>query len=529
MNSPESEWTENELLRRCAERPLDDSAWVEFLHRYDATIRGLVKEIVSGHRAEQFSNEVVDDLVQLVYCRLVEEGDLAFGRFAGSYQEWIDSYLATILTNVAREFFRDPREKGPAKMGESSRRIIDSLPASIRSLSRLRASQISEITPPYLAGQAVDFNQNPIAGMDDPSLLIPNVDQIWPPHGAPLRLEQFAYIGGGNRHEIGKDLSMPLHGERAAENAKLKPISRIALWRQMTHQPPEAASRIQVIDQLDVTIGVPQVLLNSQLSTERWQLAAFIDQDGHPVSSRVVVVRPKTERISMAVLWAICNSPIGNAHAYISSFSANPLAPEIGKMPVPDLNNTDLSNLELAARAYITRARAADGEVNIRMLTKHDMDNTELRPETPDDAAPESSAEDPTQEELKLLHWRVDSEVLRLYDLPARSERKILDLFSGSRRRGVPFEQTEYFPGGFTELNRLSELLAITADWQATNRERARLMDEAEGGEMSPEQTSELENLQRLADARVSLFKPSAPTEIDHMIESLERRGLWTE
>ena len=130
-------------------------------------------------------------------------------------------------------------------------------------------------------------------------------------------------------------------------------------------------------------------------------------------------------------------------------------------------------------------------------------------------------------EQLKTLHWRIDAEVLRLYDLPAALERKVLNLFSGVRRRGVPFEQTEYFPKDFTELDRLSDLLAITVDWPKTNRRRAKLIDLEEEDCLTPQQVEELKNLQRLADARISLLHPIQMEGADELIEKLKRRGLW--
>jgi hypothetical protein len=105
----------------------------------------------------------------------------------------------------------------------------------------------------------------------------------------------------------------------------------------------------------------------------------------------------------------------------------------------------------------------------------------------------------------------------------------VLDLFSGVRRRGVPFEQTEYFPKCFSDLERLSDLLAITADWPKTNRRRAKLIDLEELSQLTSEQTSELEHLQRLADVRVNLLRPRQAEAIDQQIEKLKRQGLWTE
>jgi hypothetical protein len=48
-----------------------------------------------------------------------------------------------------------------------------------------------------------------------------------------------------------------------------------------------------------------------------------------------------------------------------------------------------------------------------------------------------------------VLLQMVDATVLRLYDLPPRLERQILDLFAGWKRPGIPFDFDRYFPEGF--------------------------------------------------------------------------------
>jgi len=49
-------------------------------------------------------------------------------------------------------------------------------------------------------------------------------------------------------------------------------------------------------------------------------------------------------------------------------------------------------------------------------------------------------------------------------------------------------------------------------------------MDLEETRALTTAEASELENLQRLADANVGLTKPLAKGEIDELIEKLERR-----
>jgi len=74
-----------------------------------------------------------------------------------------------------------------------------------------------------------------------------------------------------------------------------------------------------------------------------------------------------------------------------------------------------------------------------------------------------------------------------------------------------------------------AELRAITTDWPETNRRRAELIDLEEEGRLTPAQADELENLQRLADAQISLLQPAQMAEADQTIEDLKRRGLWDE
>ena len=47
---------------------------------------------------------------------------------------------------------------------------------------------------------------------------------------------------------------------------------------------------------------------------------------------------------------------------------------------------------------------------------------------------------------LRRLLIFVDAELLRLYNLPARAERLLLDSFARYIRKGIPFEFKQYYP-----------------------------------------------------------------------------------
>ena len=131
MDSLQSEWTVTELLSRCAQRPVNETAWGEFLSRYHSTIRMHVSRTYHSRgkdqdRKQQFSDESIEDLVQLVYCRLVGDASIALKRFEGAYENSIYKYLAMISKNVVRDHFREMEALKRPKISHSLSQIIDS-------------------------------------------------------------------------------------------------------------------------------------------------------------------------------------------------------------------------------------------------------------------------------------------------------------------------------------------------------------------------------------------------------------------
>ena len=274
----------------------------------------------------------------------------------------------------------------------------------------------------------------------------------------------------------------------------------------LTHQKPETlwlnlSPSVMSSPGLGSTTGMRQVLLNYvRVSREEWRLKAFLDEKGHPVTTSFLVVRPKDRKIPIEVLWGICNSPFANAFSYSHSTKRHVLAGLMRLMPVPDVRSKNLTPLLNAVKAYLKAVRSQDI----------------LLPTT-------------FQDELKTLHWRVDAEVLRLYELPLHLERQLLNMFSGVKRRGVPFEQYEYFPREFKDPLTLRGLLAITVDWEQTNERRTQLIFKKVKKNISAEEKLELDELQRLADCRINLLTPFPIEKLEAVKEDLKRRGVWEE
>ena len=179
--------------------------------------------------------------------------------------------------------------------------------------------------------------------------------------------------------------------------------------------------------------GVPQILLNYiRVSNGPWRLKGLVDRKGHPVTSNFLVVRPKSNEWSLEVLWAIVNSPFANAYAYCNSLERNNQIGMMRSIPIPNCDSHSLVQLDYLAKEYFA-LYSSQGEI--------------LQPEV-----------DPAEAERRQL--AIDAEVMRLYDLPPKLERQVLDLFSGYQRKGVDFEFRRYYPEGFDSWIPLHEFLS---------------------------------------------------------------------
>ena len=232
------------------------------------------------------------------------------------------------------------------------------------------------------------------------------------------------------------------------------------------------------------TFGNPQVLLNyATASRGPWRLKALIDKQGHPVTSRFIAIRPTTPSYSIEVLWALLNSPVANAYAYSHLGKRDNLVGDIRNIPIPKTNALD--GVERAAREYL------------------------------------SAASDPiAPPKLAALLLRVDSEVLKLYSLPLELEQRVLGLFTGSKRVGVPFTQTRYLPEELDGKIHFSDFLQFEEDWSVTNRERGLLIDKGISGQLNAEERTRLDALQTYADYHLERIAPR-PT---HLLDELENR-----
>ena len=223
-------------------------------------------------------------------------------------------------------------------------------------------------------------------------------------------------------------------------------------------------------------VGKPQVLLNyAPASRGPWRLKALIDRQGHPVTSRFITVRPIGDSISLETLWALLNGPIANAYAYSHLGKRDNIVGDIRRIPIP--KKLVSVTLEAAVAAYW------DAFSNRLLLT-------------------------------------IDAEVLNLYDLPLELEQQVLDVFTESKRVGVPFAQTRYLPATLEKKISLWRFVEMEQSWLAVNKERGQLIDKDIAGTITAAERLRLDILQTYADYHLQKVSPRPMA----MLDELERR-----
>jgi hypothetical protein len=130
-------------------------------------------------------------------------------------------------------------------------------------------------------------------------------------------------------------------------------------------------------------------------------------------------------------MWAVLNSPLVNAFIYAHTTDRDITAGTARGIPIPFCTKRILEKLERLVAEYFKLMERKDTEFGIDI-----------------------------KDRAKHILFSIDAEVMRLYDLPPKMEKRILDLFQGVQRRGVDFTFMGYYPEGFESAVPLYEYLS---------------------------------------------------------------------
>ncbi|MGJ8638380.1 MAG: HsdM family class I SAM-dependent methyltransferase [Opitutaceae bacterium] len=404
-------------------------------------------------------------------------------------------------------------------------------PTSKIRYQRVRESQVAIFERTTAPSSCVYTQQNSFLGTDTNSLLLPELQELWEYLSKNESLDHYCDIGQGFQHHPRKKIAAETI---LSSDRKIKGFFKGFLKSdksQFTHKLPSESwvnldPKTISVSRKGTLTGCPQIVLNySPVSRGPWSIKALIDIEGHAVTSSFTVIRPKN-KLSLQTLWALCNSPISNAKLATISSKRHVLVGNVKKIPIP--KDADWAELEELVSNYFKDAKHFD-----RLLERYsENESSPLLINSRSKLMPTREELDQLRSNLSHQHWRIDAAVLSLYDLPEKLEGQLLRYFTTSRcydakRRGVPFNQTEYFPEHFKDLNRLSDLLKITADWEKTSERKSELIDLKIEKRATKEELKELEKLKLLTEARGEYFEPIQFDHLEQIKKQLIAKVEW--
>jgi RNA polymerase sigma-70 factor, ECF subfamily len=92
-----------ELVLACL-RTGEESAWIEFVRRFQPLIAGIVMRL--ARRWGEASPEVVDDLVQETYLKLCADHEMLLHRFHPKHPDAIFGYIKVFTANLVHDHFK---------------------------------------------------------------------------------------------------------------------------------------------------------------------------------------------------------------------------------------------------------------------------------------------------------------------------------------------------------------------------------------------------------------------------------------
>jgi len=352
-------------------------------------------------------------------------------RFPGKVFEFAEMETAVILGRRHSEAF-DPRSH------------------------RVRLRSVGEHgLPKFIENYSVEEDQSaPQSRFQlDPRLVltVPALDELWAHLDSNPRISDVAVIGRGiefkgkkARSEVPVVLPHPKPPDYPAGFAGVArttqeifttpPLCGLAVKPELIENPRQG-----------LPTGQPQILINrGRTSRSPWRVKALLDPDGRPIKDNFVVIRPSVPDVSSLYLWAILNSPIASAYAASRTTRRHNLEGILRGVPIPRAGEQDIGQVQRAAQSY--RDLAA------RRASSVQKEATSGRRRTPLFDGPSFTPSGPSEKEVTDALLAMDAAVLKLYSLPVRLERRLLDYFCGHVRRGVGCTFGDYFPADFKSL-----------------------------------------------------------------------------
>ncbi len=375
----------------------------------------------------------------------------------------------------------------------------------------------------YVFSSVRDVDQSSLGIDEQATLWVPEFTQeIWDYLKAAPRLSDIAtanqglsYLGIGSRPS-----SLQTVSDTKFENSKRGFASSAGDWLLHEHPPLRHMSVDErVINRFRSGADqLPQVLINYHpVSRGCWRLKPFIDSKGRPFQSNFTCVRPLETKTKLEFIWALLMSPVANLFVYTHLLKRNIKTGTLNSLPIPQSSQIEQDRVVDIVDSYFSEVSKGEKSIfNQSGFTASSIRN-------------------------RLLN--VDAAVLRLYGLPATSERLLLEQFSGVSRPGIPASFNEYYSDSISPvplhafLSKAFQRYLKGESPKLSEKEWARYEDltaKADSGSLTARETERLYRLQAEVDGRdyasnrvehVPVVPPSTEQDFDERLRKLSERA----
>lgn len=444
-NIKHSDIYENDILKKAAQKatiifcnPPFENFSPDEKQTYGNTIT------TTGNKAAEVLAKTLSNLPpNSVFGIILPQGFLHKKNLANLRRYILDNYELRYICNLPEKVFKKSRHLSTVLLG---RKIKTQKNITYLNITR---SNLEKFKNTYQADDATIISKDELRGSKYCSFRVIQLKDIWGYKTGSV-LEDICDIGKGLEYK-GRDLpkgaitfsDKPFRGSiegfvyygRNISIVELPPIVYMNLSPDVIRRPQWGAD-----------CGKPQVLLNySRVSSGHWRLKAWIDKKGHPVTSNFLVVRSKYLNMwSLNCIWALLNSPYANAFAFCHNMERSNVTGMMRTMPVPKIDRANKNLIDNLVLKYFSV---------LKPIT------TGLMPSN-------------VEKEAKSILLEIDAEILRLYDLPPRLEKRLLDYFEDVPRKGVDYKFDRYYEEGFDSYIPLH--LYISSEFQNSSVENVK-------------------------------------------------------
>ncbi len=315
------------------------------------------------------------------------------------------------------------------------RRRVDGVPAHTVRYLRVREDGIQRFKDTYQPDSRQEVQVAQFEADPNKSFRVPEIPDVWAALREHPSLSSVAEVGQGfsfaQKGLLAEARKAAQHKAEDAVPAILDRHTKVDIW-DLPSRSWLSPSRTPVRPwRKGFATDQPQVLVNYVRAMRGpWRIKAFLDYDGHAVINTYLTIRPKPGGPPIEFVWAVLNSPFGNAYAYSHTMQKHIYDGLIAKLPLPMHWEDHVRPVVDAVREYLQAVKP------------------------PEPLAFQAENKAAACEALLAM----DAVVMRAYDLPVRLERAVLDLFrlpaasknKDRHRKGVGCVFGDYYPAGFT-------------------------------------------------------------------------------